>query len=162
VLYEDYATREQLIELSYLVAPGEFEAHRTEDLDEVFREDRRGTLLLFAPRNEVDALRALDAQRDALSARTAPLVLFLLRRGPGLAELPSLAGLAALLRDQELDPEQLDTFEMELERDRFEEEVQQTPEAWLAAWRAGTIPETPESTLIFHQALLLERTPPKP
>jgi hypothetical protein len=157
VLYEDYAAREQLIELCYLVAPGEFEVHRTEELEDVFREDRRGTLLLFAPRSEVEALRALDARRDALAARTAPMVLFLFRRGQGLVELPALAGIAAMLRDQELDPEQLDTFEMELERDRFEDEVKQSPEAWLAAWRDGRIPHTPENTLILHQALLLER-----
>jgi hypothetical protein len=159
VLYEDYAAREQLIELSYLVAPSAFEVHRTEDLADVFREDRRATLLLFAPKNEAEAMRELEARRPEIEARSAPMVLFLMRRGAGRVELPALAGLTAMLHEQELDPEQLDTFELELERDRFEEEVRQTPEAWLAAWRAGTIPKTPENILVYHQALLLERMP---
>ena len=69
VLYEDWAAREQLLELSYLVAPDDYEVHRTEDLEEVFREDRRGTLLLIAPSNEIDAVRSLDARRDDVAAR---------------------------------------------------------------------------------------------
>lgn len=157
VLYEDFRAREQLIELSYLVAPSEYEVHRTETLDEVFREDRRGTLLLLAPSNEVDAVRRLDANLAAIEERTAPVIVFLLRRGSGRQELTTRKKLAALLGDRELDPEDLDTFEIEVERQRFCDEVEQTPEEWLAEWRAGKKLDTPENNLLLHQALLLER-----
>lgn len=157
VFYEDWAAREQLIELSYLVAPSDFEVHRTETIDDVFREDRRGTLLLLVPANEIEAVRRLDAHRDDIEKRAAPLVLFLLRRGSGLQELAVRRGLAAMLRDQELDPAELDSVETNLERRRFTDAVAQTPEEWLAAWRAGEVPDTPENNLLLHQALLLER-----
>ncbi|MFT3773606.1 MAG: hypothetical protein QM820_50165 [Minicystis sp.] len=158
VLYEDWASREQLIELSYLVAPSDYEVHRTETLDEVFREDRKNTLLLLVPSNEIEAVRKLDAHREEIEKRTAPLVLFLLRRGSGLQEMATRRGLAVMLRDQELDPEDLDTFEMESERQRFCDVVKQTPEEWLAEWRAGQKADSPENNLLLHQALLLERS----
>jgi hypothetical protein len=157
VLYEDWAAREQLLELSYLVAPDDYEVHRTEDVDDVFREDRRGTLLLIAPSNEIDAVRSLDARRDDVARRTAPAVLFLLRRGSGVQELVVRRGLAGLLQDQEVDPEDLDTFEVENERQRFCDTVAQTPEEWLDDWRAGLKEDSPENNLLLHQALLLER-----
>jgi len=157
VLYEDWGAREQLVELSYLVAPSNYEVHRTESLDDVFREDRRGTLLLLVPANEIDAVRKLDAHRDDIHKRRAPLALFLLRRGSGLQELVVRRGLAAMLRDQELDPAALDSVEVDQERQRFCDTVAQTPEEWLAAWRAGQTADTPESNLLLHQALLLER-----
>jgi len=158
VLYEDWASREQLIELSYLVAPSEFEVHRTESLDDVFRDDRRHTLLLLVPSNEIETVRTLDARRDEIERRSAPIVLFLLRRGSGLQELTTRRGLAVLLRDQELDPEDLDTFEMESERQRFCDVVKQTPEEWLNEWRAGQKEDSQENNLLLHQALLLERS----
>ena len=157
VLYEDWAAREQLLELSYLVAPDDYEVHRTEDLEDVFREDRRGTLLLIAPSNEIDAVRRLDAHRDLVARRTAPAVLFLLRRGSGLQELAVRRGLGELLRDQEIDPADLDTFEVDHERQQFCDNVAQTPEEWLDGWRAGNKADTPENNLLLHQALLLER-----
>jgi hypothetical protein len=157
VLYEDWAAREQLIELSYLVSPSDFEVHRTEAIDEVFREDRRRTLLLLVPESEIEAVRKLDARREDIEKRKAPVVLFLLRRGSGLQELAVRRGLAAMLRDQELDPADLDSGETDLERRRFTEAVGRTPEEWLAAWRAGEVPDTPENNLLLHQALLLER-----
>lgn len=158
VLYEDWAAREQLIELSYLVAPSNYEVHRTESVADVVREDLRGTLLLLVPDNEIEAVRNLDAHREAIEQRAAPLVIFLLRRGPGLQELSARRKLESLLGDQELDPEDLDTFEMELERQRFCDLVAQTPEEWLSDWRAGKKADSPENNLRFHQALLLERT----
>lgn len=157
VLYEDWAAREQLIELAYLVAPSEYEVHRTESLDEVFREDRQHTLLLLVPGNEIDAVRLLDAHREEIKRRTAPLVIFLLRRGSGLQELVMRRGIGAMLGDQELDPLTLDTEEVDQERARFCDTVSQTPEEWLADWRAGDKPDTPENNLLLHQALLLER-----
>lgn len=157
VLYEDWAAREQLVELAYLVAPSEYEVHRTESVDEVFRADRAHTLLLLVPSNEIDAVRRLDAHREEITHRTAPLVIFLLRRGSGLQELVMRRGLAAVLGDQELDPHTLDTQEMDQERARFCESVRQTPEEWLAGWRAGDKADTPENNLVLHQALLLER-----
>lgn len=158
VLYEDWAAREQLIELSYLVAPSDYEVHRTESLEDVFREDRRNTLLLLAPSNEIEVVRRLDAHRDEVAQRTAPVVVFLLRRGSGLQELVTRRGLALMLRDQELDPDDLDTLEMNSERRRFCDVVEQTPEEWLADWRAGLKTDSPENNLLLHQALLLERS----
>jgi hypothetical protein len=157
VLYEDFAAREQLLELSYLVAPNDFEVDRIEEVDDVFRPEKQNSLLLLVPRNEIEAVRRLSARRAELSTRTAPVVIFLLRRGSGLQELVVRRGLADMLREQEVDPEEMDTFEMETERDRFCDEVKQTPEEWLAEWRAGQKADTPANNLLLHQALLLER-----
>jgi len=157
VLYEDWASREQLIELSYLVAPSEYEVHRTESLEDVFRDALGHALLLLVPSNEIDAVRALDERRDEIGKRTAPLVLYLLRRGAGRQELSRRQGIGAMLADQELDPEGVDTFEMELERQRFCDQVKQTPEEWLDQWRGGQKADSQENNLVLHQALLLER-----
>lgn len=157
VLYEDFTAREQLLELSYLVAPSIYEVYRTERAEDAFLEDRLGALLLLAPRNEIDAVRRLDASRLELERRSAPVVLFLLRRGSGLQELVVRRGLAAMLREQEVDPEDLDLIEMDRERQQFSDDMRQTPEEWLAAWRAGEKGDTPANNLILHQALLLER-----
>ncbi len=158
VLYEDFAAREQLLELMYLVSPREFDVHRIEEAAEAFAEAELGTLLLFAPRNEIDAVRAFDHHRAALEKRTAPVILFLLRRGSGLQELASRRGLSAMLAEQEIDPAAIDAAETQIERTRFCDEVAQTPEEWLDAWRAGDKPDTPENNLWLHQALLLERS----
>jgi hypothetical protein len=157
VLYEDFAAREQLLELSYLVAPKDFEVDRVEEVDDVFLPEKQNSLILLVPRNEIEAVRRLSARRAELSTRTAPVLLFLLRRGSGLQELAVRRGLADMLREQEVDPEEMDTFEMELERDRFCDEVKQTPEEWLTEWRAGQKADTPANNLLLHQALLLER-----
>lgn len=157
VLYEDFKAREELIELSYLVAPSDYEVRRIEEAAEALEEDKFGTLLLLAPKNEIDTIRRLDQGRETLQKRRAPVVLFLLRRGSGLQELTVRRGLAAMLREQEVDPDQVDEAEMETERDRFAQEHKQTPEEWLEAWRGGQKPDTPENNLTLHQALLLER-----
>jgi hypothetical protein len=157
VLYEDFAAREALVELSYLIAPNEFELRRTEELDESLDPAQRNAVVLFVPHNEIEAIRGLDAGRAALAQRTAPMVLFLLRRGSGLQELAVRRGLAAMLREQEVDPDEIDRASTEQERARFCAELRQTPEEWLESWRAGQKADTPESNLVLHQALLLER-----
>jgi hypothetical protein len=157
VLYEDFATREALIELSYLIAPDTFEVQRSEAVDDIFLPEHAHTLFLLVPRNEIEVIRRLDTKRELLGPRTAPVVLFLLRRGSGLQELAVRRGLATLLREQEVDPEEIDRKETEVERTRFCSEQQQTPEEWLEAWRAGHKSDTPGNNLILHQALLLER-----
>jgi hypothetical protein len=157
VLYEDFAAREALLELSYLIAPSEFEVRRTEDLAESLDPAQQNALVLFVPRSEIDAIRGLDAQREIIARRTAPLVLFLLRRGSGVQELAVRRGLAAMLREQEIDPDEIDRAATEVERARFCFEQRQTPEEWLEAWRAGQKADTTESNLVLHQALLLER-----
>lgn len=157
VLYEDFAAREALLELSYLIAPSEFEVRRTEELAESVDPAQQNALVLFTPRSEIDAVRGLDARRELLARRTAPLVLFLLRRGSGVEELAGRRGLAAMLREQEIDPDEIDRAATEVERTRFCRELRQTPEEWLSAWRAGQKANTPESNLVLHQALLLER-----
>ena len=157
VLYEDFAAREALVELSYLIAPNEFEVRRTEEIEESVDPRQENALVLLVPRNEIEAIRGLDARRELLARRTAPLVLFLLRRGSGLQELAVRRGLAAMLREQEVDPDEIDRASTEIERARFCVEQRQTPEEWLEAWRAGKKAETTESNLVLHQALLLER-----
>ena len=157
VLYEDFAAREALVELSYLIAPNEYEVRRTEELEESLHPDQENTVVLFVPHNEIEAIRGLDARRETLLHRTAPLVLFLLRRGSGLQELAVRRGLATLLREQEIDPDEIDRASTELERSRFSSELRQTPEEWLLAWREGQKADSPENNLILHQALLLER-----
>ena len=157
VLYEDFAAREALVELSYLIAPNEFELRRTEELEESLDPGQQNAVVLFVPHNEIEAIRGLDARRALLAQRTAPMVLFLLRRGSGVQELAVRRGLAALLRDQEVDPDEIDRAAIDLERARFCSELRQTPEEWLEAWRAGQKRDTPENNLVLHQALLLER-----
>jgi hypothetical protein len=157
VLYEDFAAREALVELSYLIAPNEYEVRRTEELEESVHPDQENTVVLFVPHNEIEAIRGLDARRETLLRRTAPLVLFLLRRGSGLQELAVRRGLATLLREQEIDPDEIDRATTELERSRFASELRQTPEEWLLSWREGQKADSPENNLILHQALLLER-----
>ncbi|MEO5726012.1 MAG: hypothetical protein ABI134_15380 [Byssovorax sp.] len=157
VLYEDFAAREALVELSYLIAPNEFELRRTEELEESLDPGQRNAVVLFVPHNEIEAIRGLDARRAQLAQRTAPMVLFLLRRGSGVQELAVRRGLAALLRDQEVDPDEIDRAAIDLERARFCSELRQTPEEWLEAWRAGQKADTPANNLVLHQALLLER-----
>lgn len=157
VLYEDFAAREALVELSYLIAPNEFELRRTEELEESLDPGQRNAVVLLVPHNEIEAIRGLDARWAQLAQRTAPMVLFLLRRGSGVQELAVRRGLAALLRDQEVDPDEIDRAVTEVERARFCSELQQTPEEWLEAWRAGQKADTPANNLVLHQALLLER-----
>ena len=157
VLYEDFAAREALVELSYLIAPNEFELRRTEELEESLDPGQQNAVVLFVPHNEIEAIRGLDACRELLARRTAPMVLFLLRRGSGVQELAVRRGLAALLRDQEVDPDEIDRATIDAERARFCSELRQTPEEWLEAWRAGQKADTPENNLVLHQALLLER-----
>jgi hypothetical protein len=138
VLYEDFAAREALVELSYLIAPNEFEVRRTEEIEESVDPAQENALVLLVPRNEIEAIRGLDARRELLARRTAPIVLF-------------------LLREQEVDPDEIDRASTEVERARFCAELRQTPEEWLSAWRDGHKAETKESNLVLHQALLLER-----
>ena len=157
VLYEDFSAREALVELSYLIAPNEFEVRRTEELSETLHPGQENTVVLFVPHSEIEAIRGLDAYREALLRRTAPLVLFLLRRGSGVQELAARRGLAALLREQEIDPDEIDRATTDLERSRFSSELKQTPEEWLLAWREGHKADSPENNLVLHQALLLER-----
>ena len=157
VLYEDFAAREALVELSYLIAPNEYEVRRTEELDESMHLDQENTVVLFVPHNEIEAIRGLDVRRETLLRRTAPLVLFLLRRGSGVQELAVRRGLATLLREQEIDPDEIDRASTEVERARFSSELRQTPEEWLLSWREGHKADSPENNLILHQALLLER-----
>ncbi len=54
VLYEDFAAREALLELSYLIAPNEFEVRRTEEIAESVDPAHQNALVLFAPRSEID------------------------------------------------------------------------------------------------------------
>src|SRR4029079_1328452 len=116
VLYEDFAAREALVELSYLIAPNEFGARRTEERSESLHPGQENTVVLFVPHNEIEAIRGLDARSEMLLRRTAPLVLFLLRRGSGLQELAVRRGLATLLREQEIDPDEIDRASTEVER----------------------------------------------
>ena len=157
VLYEDFAAREALVELSYLIAPNEFEVRRTEELSESLHPGQENAVVLFVPHNEIEAIRGLDARCEMLLRRTAPLVLFLLRRGSGVQELAARRGIGALLREQEVDPDEIDRASTEIERSRFCSELRQTPEEWLSAWRVGQKADSPENNLVLHQALLLER-----
>jgi hypothetical protein len=157
VFYEDFAAREALVELSYLIAPNEFEVRRTEELTESLHPGQENTVVLFVPHNEIEAIRGLDAYRETLLRRTAPLVIFLLRRGSGVQELVGRRGLSTLLHEQEVDPDEIDRASTEVERSRFCAELQQTPEEWLSAWRAGQKADSPANNLVLHQALLLER-----
>lgn len=115
-------------------------------------------LVLLIPPDEVAAVYALDGSRDRVLglARTAPIVLFLLREGPGWRALYSdCPSLASWVSGSDPDPDALAQIDVEAERARFVAATGQEPEAWLAAWDAGAVERDGDGIARLHDALLL-------
>ena len=80
--------------------------------------------------------------------------LFLLKDGSGEQELRRAYGPASWLQGREFDPEPA-AIDVEKERARFGEVTGRSPDAWLAAWTRGEIPDTLENSFLYQRALLL-------
>ena len=153
ILYSSLAALEEVFETVSLVAPPEWRLQRTQDVEDAFR--LSDTPLLLAVENEAAAIDALDGRRDQLSDRSVPVILFLLKGGSGEGALRDAPGLASWTRGQAFDPEP-EEIDVDEERTRFSEVTGLLPEAWLAAWRRGDIPDTLENNFLRQRALLLE------
>lgn len=156
VKYEMPETRAEILELLPALAPSALKSRVITDVEDAFGSPDE--LLLLTPADETAALYTLAGRREALGARTAPLVLFLLRGGRALEKLsdPDLAGLLGWLRGNIRDPHLGQSIDLEVERQRFQEEAGQTPESFLRAFRSGELPDTSDNALFYHQALGLE------
>jgi hypothetical protein len=119
-------------------------------------------LALLVPRNEREAVLDLDACRDRLlePPRRQPVVLFLLRDGDGQRALAeSRPSLASWIEGNDADPDQLAEIDPEAERAAFIDATGQSPEAFLAEWRAGQLPNTNVNLGRAYRAMLLETLP---
>jgi hypothetical protein len=117
-------------------------------------------LALLVPRDEQEAVQTLDARRDETRRlgheRTQPIVLFLTNGGDGLRELQTHAfSLASIVDGAEAVPDEGTERDLTVERQRFLEERGQSADAWLAAWVAGTVPDTLENHRISYRAAFL-------
>jgi hypothetical protein len=155
----DLDLREWLVgEVESLVPEGT--TVRVSDVEAAIAEPTR--LALLVPENEREAVLDLDGSRDRLRStdtpRSAPIVLFLLRDGEGqraiAREAPSLASWA---RGNDADPEALAEIDAEKERAAFLTAAGESPEAWLAKWRGGTLEASSANFRCAYQAMLLER-----
>jgi hypothetical protein len=157
VLYEDAGLREELMSEMEALLPIGCKVLRSSDMAEAFRTP--DTFLFLTPPDERQALLALDGRRDALLDRRAPIILLLLRDGDGVRSLSEVPGLASWLQGNEIDPYRLQQIDWKQEREAFERQTGLSPEGWLAAYRAGRLPDTLENGLLATQAGLLENTP---
>jgi hypothetical protein len=105
-------------------------------------------VVLLVPADEVGTVLDMDGGRDRVFSpdRTQPIVLFLLRGGDGDRALHAEAtSLRSFVQGSEVDPDREDAVDLDAERRNFAQEAGLTPDAWLAAWAAGTLPATAEN-----------------
>lgn len=116
-------------------------------------------LALFLPRDEREAVQDLDASRERLleTARTQPIVLFLLRGGDGQRLLAGLPSLASWIEGNDADPDKLAEVDLVAERAAFLQEVGEPPEEFLAKWRAEQLPNNSRNLSLSYWANLLEQ-----
>jgi len=86
------------------------------------------------------------------------VVLFLLRDGDGRIALANAPSLSSWVRGSDVDPDRVAEVDVTSERARFDTEMGQSVEDWLAAWRAGAIPRNGETFARAYWAALLERS----
>lgn len=158
VLCPDFGLRDWLVEQVESLVPEGGRALRVTDVESALAEPTR--LVLLIPRDEREAVLELDASRDRIlqePRRSQPIVLFLLRAGDGERTLANEApSLRSWIGGSDADPERLAEIDAPRERAAFEAKHGATPEAWLAQWRSGALPETGENFRTAHQAMLLE------
>ena len=153
----DLSLREWLVNQVESLAPSAAAPLQVEDVEGALQHPTR--LALLVPSNEREAVLDLDASRDRMlePGRSQPIVLFLLRDGDGARALAIEApSLRSWIAGSDADPEKLAEVDVTAERAAFASEHGETPEAWLARWRAGAIPETSSNYRAAHQAALLE------
>jgi hypothetical protein len=155
----DLGTRAWLVDELESLVSSDRRPFRATSLEEALSEPDR--LALWVPDNEAEAVLDLDAGRDLLRnedrPRTRPIVLFLLRDGDGARALRTTAtSLWSATGGNLVDPEELAEIDVAAERRSFEEDLGKTPEAWLEAWRSGSLPHTAENFAVAYRAKLLE------
>jgi hypothetical protein len=152
----DFAARDWLVtEVESLAGP-EIGCLRVVTAAEAL--DHREELVLLVPGDEEAAIKDLDALRDRFlePARSRPVVVFLLRDGPGRRALAEAPGFASLVRGSDPDPDELAEVDPRKERREFKHETGRTPREWLSRWRAGKVPRDAANLALAYWALLLE------
>lgn len=155
----DLGLREWLVEEVESVAAADARPFHTETVEAALAEPER--LALLVPRSEREAVLDLDACRDRLleTQRKHPVVLFLLRDGDGQRALAeSRASLASWIGGNAADPDALAEVDPVTERTAFVAATGESPEAFLAQWRAGKLTNDAQNLNLSYWASLLERT----
>lgn len=159
VLCPDFGLRDWLVEQVETLIPEGTSALRVSEVEAALAEPTR--LVLLIPKDEREAVLDLDASRDRIlqePGRTQPIVLFLLRDGDGERTLANDApSLRSWVGGSDADPEKLAEIDVPKERAAFETKHGVTPEAWLAQWRSGALPQNGENYRTAYDALLIER-----
>lgn len=156
VLYSDPHHLEEVLAGVRLMAPDTWNLARTRLVEDAF--SKLELPLLLTPADEAEAVATLDARRDALLSRTAPVLLFLLQDGAGEQRFRRAPFLASWLHGRVFDsePQQID---IEVARKQFAAITRRSPEDWLEAWRRGEIPDAPDinpdGSFIYLRALFL-------
>ena len=155
----DLGLREWLVGEVESVADADARPFRPEALEAALAEPARMALLV--PRDEREVVKDLDASREQLleTARTQPIVLFLLRNGDGQRTLEALPSLASWVGGNEADPDKLAEVDPAAEREAFIAQVGQSPEEFLSKWRAEQLPNNSRHLSLSYWANLLERKP---
>jgi len=154
----DLGLRDWLVEEVAGLAAPDTATFRTTSVEDAIRTPHRMALLV--PDDERATVEELEGRRDQLLAdppRTQPVVLFLLRDGDGQIELARSPSLSSWIRGSDVDPDQLAEVDAATERARFETDVGQPVEDWLAKWRTGAIERNGETFARAYWAALLER-----
>jgi len=158
ILCPDYGLRDWLVEQVESLVAIETPALRVYDVEAALAEPSR--LVLLIPNNEREVVLDLDASRDRIlqdPARSQPIVLFLLRDGDGERALANEApSLRSWISGSDADPEKLAEVDVPGERAAFVAKYGVTPEAWLAQWRSGALPESGENYRTAYDALFIE------
>lgn len=156
VIYSDYEQRNELITELELLAPSGIQVLRVTTPDEAHSHPK--ALVLLTPPDEGATVLELDGRREQFVDRQVPLLLFLIRGGEGLRVLADAPGLASWLNGSEVEPERLQNLDVAAETQAFIQRTGKNPTEWLAAYEAGTLPETFENILLTHRARLLGGT----
>jgi hypothetical protein len=157
VFYRDDESREDLLDLCELLAPKDRTLHQTDAIEDAF--ENKDAVLLITPADEMEAVRTLEGRREALLARDAPAVLFLMQDGSAERFLNEHApALSSFLRGLTYDPEPPPN-EMELaeRRTSFEQRHGRTADEWLDTWRRDEIEDTADNNLTAQEAWALRK-----
>ncbi|HWO22449.1 MAG TPA: hypothetical protein VNO30_27010 [Kofleriaceae bacterium] len=154
----DLGLREWLLDEVEGLAPLDAMPLRTASVDEAIKTPDR--MVLLVPDDERAAVEELEGRRDQLldPPRSQSVVLFLLRDGDGRIALANAPSLSSWVRGSDVDPDRVAEVDVTSERARFDTEMGQSVEDWLAAWRAGAIPRNGETFARAYWAALLERS----
>jgi hypothetical protein len=128
----DLGLRDSLIAEVEGLARSDAQPLRTASVTDAIRAPDR--LVLLVPRDERAVVEDLDGSRDQLLAkeRTMPVILFLLRNGDGREALARAPSLSSWVRGSDVDPDELAEIDVAADRARFEAEVGQSVNDWLA------------------------------